>query len=137
MVRPGHSPAFDPLSNRYSVYSLTDGHCSCAFYSDRRVAHSDQLRNKHRKRGWSESKIERAVASAKEGRDRDWTGLRPDVRHWLAAVAHAAGELLLLMDASSGSAVDPPGAEPPRASVTALRDGSIALPSNQLIRVVP
>jgi len=77
---------------------VTGGGCSCAWYSRPRSAGAEsayeQARVRYRKRGWSEAKIERALAAKKASRERSddpSAGLHEVVLELLRAVVDEHG----------------------------------------------
>lgn len=64
--------------------------CSCALHNQ---SSDTSVAERYRKKGWSQSKIERALADRKKA-DRH-AGLHSAWRHWLADAATAAGEAYL------------------------------------------
>jgi len=91
----------------YDAYRLTDAHCSCSLYSSSATAgkprqYSEEwYRSKFARRGWSPTRIERAVTEALATRasraSEDFTGLHPAVRAFLARCAEALGEVRLIV----------------------------------------
>jgi hypothetical protein len=68
--------------------------CSCDLYKPRKD-YEEWFRHKCQKRGWSNAKIDRALA---ERKDRGFQGgLHPDIRRWLAEAAEEAGGIYLLV----------------------------------------
>ena len=69
--------------------------CSCDLFLPQSDAKTRNLRRKYEKQGWSQAKIERAMA------DHGPTGfpgnLHPGLRHWLAESAQEAGEAFLIV----------------------------------------
>jgi hypothetical protein len=108
--------ALDRVANRsvlaklpahYRTYLLTTGGCSCALFSESasrvNVAaedHATQLRRKYAKRGWSEAKVERAIAQAASKLDineQRFVGLRSDACELLATFAERVGALAIVV----------------------------------------
>lgn len=101
-LRNPHITKFMPSG--FDAYMLTTGdadlRCSCSLYtpleasSEKEFDPVEQLRRKYRQRGWSATKIERAIASARyqheQERAYEFIGLRPDV---LAALGQALPNL--------------------------------------------
>lgn len=89
-----------PQSNR--MFLLTSGMCSCDLYFDAKFAgplrnpesRAAKLRADYQRRGWSATKIERAIEQslALQSFKPPPSGLRTDVRMGLAEVFAAAGE---------------------------------------------
>lgn len=119
-MRPANNPSLDAsLPAGWSAFLLNDGMCGCDMYShpDRkevavppaeraRAFREKHAKPKYRKRGWTEERIERAIAQMQEPdrapAARGFTGLRGDVRKALAEVARAAGPARLLVHRFSG-----------------------------------
>src|SRR5690606_691206 len=87
----------------YARQILTSGMCSCGLYTrpilggGRDGSHpTERLRAKYVKRGWSETKIARAIEQAthKEPK-KPIPGLQPDVVERLQTLCEAAGEVAL------------------------------------------
>jgi hypothetical protein len=88
----------------YRTFVLTSGSCSCDLYRAPTPAigatedHAAKLRRKYARRGWSEAKIQRALAQAavRPEPEEPFVGLRPDVRQLLARLVEEIGELALV-----------------------------------------
>lgn len=90
----------------YRTYVLISGMCSCGLFMEPARAkkhtaetHAAKLRRRYAKLGWSQAKVERAVAqaSARPEPEQEFVGLRPDVRELLADVAEQVGALALVV----------------------------------------
>lgn len=104
---PVHRDISENLGSGYEAFTITSDGCSCGLFSLGPAADpgADEraLRRKYGRAGWSPPKVERAVASAMSHRRSDERpGLRADVGTLLAAVAEAAGELVLVVVEYSG-----------------------------------
>jgi hypothetical protein len=93
----------------YRRYALVSGGCSCDLYRSPNdpIDTADEIekrRRKYQKKGWSQAKIERAIAScSRRDLERDaFAGLRPDVRSLVADVAEQASELAIIVHWYSG-----------------------------------
>jgi hypothetical protein len=101
----------------YHGYVLTDGHCSCGAYTsplgdddetpeELERKRRNKLCRKYEKKGWSEAKIERALADATAAWQRSgrhfFVGLREDVRTALARVANEAGLIYVFAHSYDG-----------------------------------
>lgn len=93
------------LPKDVATYVLISGMCSCDLYTPEREPPNRQteitrLRRKYARLGWSEAKIDRAVAGsiskgdARRGRE---PGLRDDVRQLLSQVVADARELYVVV----------------------------------------
>lgn len=93
-LHPHRNPHIKKLVPRgFDAYLLMTGdadfRCSCSLYtpieaaSEKELDPVEHLRRKYRQRGWSATKIERAIASARyahlKEQASDFVGLRPDV----------------------------------------------------------
>ena len=90
------------LPPEYQSFELTSGMCSCDLYHSGSVSgfrrSAKRLRKQYAKRGWSEAKIERAVAEATSRPTQpEFVGLRPDVATWLATTAGDLGPLAVIV----------------------------------------
>jgi hypothetical protein len=90
------------LPDEYRSFELTAAMCACDLYhrgsAGQPRSARKRLRKKYVKRGWSESKIERALAEATSRAVRpEFAGLRPDVAEWLAATARESGPLAVIV----------------------------------------
>jgi hypothetical protein len=89
---------------------VTDVDCSCALY--RAVGEAGQLSRieklcrKYERLGWSRTKIERVLVSARAAAERSqgpgWTGFRPELRDLLARLANELGEIAVLVHSYTG-----------------------------------
>ena len=101
-------------------------------------AASARLKRKYEKRGWSEAKIQRAIADATAVEKVRPTGLRADARDLIAWAADVGGTAHVLVHMYSGS----PDTEKlaPEGGLTAqadeLRSGACALEPDRLVTVV-
>jgi hypothetical protein len=101
-IRAGLPASFHPRL-------LTSGMCSCDLYHRPGVPSPEpspeRMRDRYRKRGWSEAKIDRAIsrsrASPRAARS-GFSGLRADVAAGILAVARDAGPLALVVHCYSG-----------------------------------
>lgn len=91
------------LPDHYRTYVITRGMCSCDLFGGSLPrpddgSHARKLRRKYERRGWSETKIERALAQAASKPPAEtFVGLRPDLCALLAAVAEKVGELAVVV----------------------------------------
>lgn len=92
--------AFPP---NYAARLVTSGMCSCDLYARPRSPLSgnreQRLRRKYSKRGWSEAKIDRAIAEAgvEEQAAMSFSGLAPVVIEGLQALCESAGEAAVVV----------------------------------------
>ena len=91
------------MPEKYVSYVVTSGGCSCDLFSeepeeyehDRRI---NKLRKKYKRKGWSESKIERSLSQAKSAAQTPKTvGLRDDVRYYLSDVFNQINEMRIVV----------------------------------------
>jgi len=100
------------LPPEFRTYLLTSGMCSCALYrrrSKRTEDPSEFLRRKYRKKGWSDSRIERAVEQASKAKARNespFVGLRADVATIVAEIAHQTGRVAVIVHFYNGDTED-------------------------------
>jgi hypothetical protein len=85
----------------FRTYHLTSGMCSCDLYrrhSKRAEDPSEFLRRKYRKKGWSDSRIERAVEqSSKHAKHKKpFVGLRPDAATIVGELARKTGRVAVI-----------------------------------------
>lgn len=66
--------------------------CSCDLFNQ---GSDENVQKKHRRKGWSKSKIERAIENRKKSNRH--AGLHPELRRWLAEVANDVGEIFLFV----------------------------------------
>ena len=94
----------------YSAHLLTSGMCSCDLYARPRDAGAPvpeaRRRRDYENRGWSETKIRRALQQAKASARSKWqepfVGFRPDVVGGLQTLCRAAGSVAVLVHWYSG-----------------------------------
>jgi hypothetical protein len=122
-VPPGRVPRIARQNNpsiaaafgrSYVLFSITDGGCACALHSARAEPGETAdvvvtKRRKYERRGWSEAKIERALAASDAARAPTVTGgISKDVAALIAGIARAAGEIRLLVHAYHGRFAEEP-----------------------------
>lgn len=80
------------------------GMCSCHLFSKSHAEPLDthKLRSKYKKRGWSESKIERAISGKRSAQRESFKGLRPDLREQLCHIVSELGRLSVVVHFYSG-----------------------------------
>lgn len=66
--------------------------CACDLYR-KSATTAERLRRRAGRDGWTEAKLLRALQNIHE----DWSGLRPDVREALAAVAEGCGRISIFL----------------------------------------
>jgi len=103
LLRENKNAFFNEMFGRDFVsLDITDGHCSCSIYqilmADNSENETQQLQKKYRKKGWSESKIERAIADNQQTKNKDLINLR----EILANIAKQTGSLWLFAHQYSG-----------------------------------
>jgi hypothetical protein len=82
-----------------SVQVITRGGCSCDIYAQvTTVFDEDALRTRYRRKGWSSSKIERAVLAKRPAERAQFASFRSAV----AAIVQAAGSVRLFAHSFSG-----------------------------------
>ncbi len=93
------------LPDDVSLYLVMSGGCSCDLFSENSKGirnddleeHVAKLRRKYQKKGWSEAKTERAIAQAMKGATssagKEKSGLRFDVREFLAGLLNDMKEI--------------------------------------------
>lgn len=95
----GNSSAHTVAGKGFEPFLVTRGPCSCGLYRDPQIPIPDRQRNKRAKyerRGWSEAKIERALAdSARASRPEEVNGPHPEVIALAAEAAKRAGTVRL------------------------------------------
>lgn len=92
-----------------AAFVLTDGACACGLYGPPRVPEDKEeklrrkyARPKYKKRGWSEDKINRAIADGLRKPPGELSGLRADLRWQLCDLAAEAGRVSLVVHFYSG-----------------------------------
>lgn len=91
----------------FVAFDVTSGGCGCGLYipvaqsppHDDLVRSSEKRRDRYRRMGWSESKIDRAIQDAANAWElkpnSEPAGFRPDVRQWLLRCTEATGRIVL------------------------------------------
>lgn len=135
-----HAPA------DWTSFTATSEGCSCDFYraSDDSSDHRSKLAKKYRKKGWSETKIQRALENLKVAPTRT-AGLRDDIVDLTTELAHAFGQVRLSLHWYSGDIetekfvlrdAGQVTLQDFRAGTTALRDETtITIKGEQLVAV--
>jgi hypothetical protein len=104
----GNAHVSGAIGSRYTTFALTSGGCSCGLFTSQRAidpathlpAQFARRIARYRDAGWSAAKIQRAVDDAEQAlrhQGRDWTGLAPKVRQFLAKACDACGQLFVLV----------------------------------------
>jgi hypothetical protein len=72
--------------------SITDGHCACSVYPSRRAniaRDPDDERRRYQRKGWSQSKIERAIEARRVAHARARSSSQPDLaKCFVEAISH-------------------------------------------------
>jgi len=93
------------LPEGHKSFYVTQGMCSCPLY--RRLydpeEHTEKIRKKYAKRGWTNAKIERSLAERAKNRRHGFMGLHPELRYVLAQTADVTEQISLLVHWYSGS----------------------------------
>jgi hypothetical protein len=97
------SAHYETLSSQmrnFEVFIVGTAMCSCDLFnrdSEENVyrGSEENVYEKYRKKGWSQAKIERAIANRKKANLH--AGLHPELRRWLADAATEAGEAYLFI----------------------------------------
>ena len=105
----GNHTIVDSLRADEVAFVLTDGMCSCDLYCRPHAIedNEEKLRRKYakpkyKKLGWSEDKINRAIADSLRKPPGELTGLRADLRWQLCNLAAEAGRVSLVVHFYSG-----------------------------------
>jgi hypothetical protein len=122
-------------------YVLTTGMCSCDLYSsplDDETLEDTVLRlhKKYKKKGWTETKIQRAIDDATAARSQI-RGLRADTRDLIARVADASKRLYVFVHMYSGNQITEEVLvkDGPTVSSAEFRSGSYTLQEDMLVTV--
>ncbi|MEW6347823.1 MAG: hypothetical protein AB1646_02065 [Thermodesulfobacteriota bacterium] len=94
-----------------ALFVVVEGMCACSLFTPKPKAPGrsrlKKLRRKYEQQGWSEAKIQRALADILNRPERD-AGLRPGLADWIADIAEGAGRVYLYVHwASDKIARDP------------------------------
>jgi hypothetical protein len=123
-----------------SGYILTTGMCSCDLYSapldeETRKEHDSKLKQKYKKKGWSELKIQRAIADANAAVKRK--GLRDDARELIARVADESKKVYVFVHMYSGDQMTEKVTVKQSRTVSAseFRSGGYALEGDTMVTV--
>lgn len=84
------------------AFVVTDGMCSCSLYTRTYALEDTEEKvrrkySKYKKHGWTEAKINRAIADSLSRPKPDFLGLRSDLRSQLADLASEAGRVFLVV----------------------------------------
>jgi len=96
------------MGSEHETFILTTGDCSCNLYrppgesDDNEQSRIDRLQKKYAKKGWSESKIQRAIGSRRESTALEFVGLRDNVGELLVQMTAAAGRIGIVVNWYSG-----------------------------------
>ena len=116
------------------------GMCSCHLYTKSRSEplEAGKLRSKYKKKGWSEDKINRAIADKLSAQKESFKGLRPDLREQLSNIAADVGRLSVVAHFYSGGVESE--AVPIMGRKIVSRDSLVtdedAIPEDTLVEVV-
>lgn len=89
------------LPSNFDTYTVTSGPCSCGLFSEKLPDESPEadikrLKRKYKAKGWSKTKIDRAISSHLE-QTRDNYGLDPDLSLYIADLADKSDELIIFV----------------------------------------
>ena len=90
------------LPNGYSAFFLTSGMCSCDLFAEEQEGVDKQkieasLRKKYSKKGWSKSKIDRAISqSASSSEKTGRYGLRDDIFFFICSLCNETGPVYFI-----------------------------------------
>ena len=109
-LAPSNNPSIvSYLEPTDRAFTLTKGMCSCDLYRRPNLAEDQEgkLRRKYskpkyRKRGWTESRIDRVIADRLTKPVKDFSGLRSDVWLQLCELAKETGRVSLIIHFYSG-----------------------------------
>jgi hypothetical protein len=96
------------LHEGFQGYVLTTGMCSCDLYrspagDETSEDTTQRLHNRYKKKGWTEAKIQRAIADATAAGNLQVRGLRTDARELIARVADASNRVYVFVHMYSGN----------------------------------
>jgi hypothetical protein len=119
-------------------YILTTGMCSCDLY--RSPAGDDTARGLHKKyekKGWTEAKIQRAIADATMAGNPQVQGLRTDARELIARVADASKRVYVFVHMYTGNQMteDIEVKEGPNVPSSDFRCGAYILQTDTLVKI--
>lgn len=120
-----------------SAFQLTSGGCSCDLYRPEPAQRSDErersrLLERYRERGWSQAKIDRALASTRLPSDRAGAQRTTRLFDIVLALVDAHGSVhLYARDLSH----ERPAGAPRRMSIGELRDAGGAFPSDAPVEI--
>jgi hypothetical protein len=92
---PSVYPGLSARMNNWQPHIVGTAQCSCDLFRPQSDAKILSLKRKYEKQGWSQAKVERALAG--NGSTGFPGNLHPDLRRWLAASVQEAGEAYLLV----------------------------------------
>ena len=89
---PAHYQGLSSEMSDFSVVIVGTSMCSCDLFNQ---GSTENLFERYRKKGWSKSKIQRAIENQKKSNRH--SGLDPELRRWLADAATNAGEAFVFI----------------------------------------
>jgi hypothetical protein len=84
----------------HKPFTITSGGCSCSLYSqpgEQQGKQEARLRAKYKKKGWSQAKIDRAMANKSHATQYKFNGLHPDLRQHLSQVISTLKHLYMFV----------------------------------------
>lgn len=94
------------FGEEFALFSITDGQCSCHLYDSPAAAEREPdhaRRRKYERRGWSQARIERALAAAEQAAALPDRGVKENAAALIADLAERFGEVRLLVHEYRGS----------------------------------
>lgn len=91
------------LPNEYSAFLLTSGMCSCDLFAEEQEGVDKQkieasLRKKYSKKGWSKSKIDRAISQSNSSSEKSGRyGLRDDIIFFICSLCNEIGSAYFIV----------------------------------------
>jgi len=130
------------LDEGFHGYVLTTGMCSCELYhsparNETPEAAAKRLHKRYKKRGWTEVKIQRAIADATAAGNPQVRGLRTDARELIARAADASKRVYVFVHMYSGDQMTEELVvkNGPTVSSSEFRSGSYILETDTLVTV--
>ena len=118
-IEPSRLPPSFPVDMR--ALFLTSGGCSCDLYVRRRQDHEDERAAAYRKKGWSDTKVRRALSQHRAARaGDDEPGFRSDVRALLMSWFDMFGSIAIAYFVTGGDPIDDIPAPVTRASLAEI-----------------
>lgn len=126
------------FGSNFVSLDITDGHCSCSIYqillADNSEVNSQKLLQKYRRKGWSETKIQRAIDSSNQTQPKDLI----DLRRILANIVEQVGSIWILAHQYEGliESEKLDGLNHRELKIAELLDNKTEVPEDAIVKII-